>query len=640
MDMLPQLLPHPGNRIRKRGAGFAIPCRAAHTCRSFFAQQMRSQCNDRVEAQQRRSGTGNSLIIPLALRFHPQMGPRFFPRDFHRPATHKPGQYLCAGLLQIGRQQGLWFEALLRVANQDPAESHRRLARVIPDRRVRGDVDLTGAFPIPIINRQRAPLRLLVCQHCLQGRPAFPFEAGPPFGPRGTVGRGIIEGRVQTQPRDHTDMGQPCHQGEPFQGRKTAVRHEDQLAVRPPAPHDPNALPGAFQQGLVMAATLCIEALGGTQHRQKGQGPDPVGPCYGGQQHTPKPAQATGFDHMRVRGPHGITVDTFGGDLFAASAFAGVIKAKDDDTAGDEHRHEEPEEQPTRGERRPAGTIEDTMIRLKVGRCAASHNPENRRDRPLSWSKDGAGHEDFHVLPNGSRKDRGKDPNSTAKGDRQGDHGHPFRMKRIWLSLPINCDSNCDNWIKSSLEAILLYEPFRSVLPRQGVHIIGAWFQEPLDLAYATLVHRLALEGSRFEADVDLTALRTSDIVDLSGSTVLGTLHMPGLHTSSVLFMGKEATFTTINLVDAKVDGRIDLSTATVTGHLDMNGLHVSGVLFMNDKATFATVDLMNAKVDGVLDLSAATVTGKLDMNGLHVGAGLFMNDKATFATVDLGSAK
>ena len=66
------------------------------------------------------------------------------------------------------------------------------------------------------------------------------------------------------------------------------------------------------------------------------------------------------------------------------------------------------------------------------------------------------------------------------------------------------------------LEAILLYEPFRSVLPRQGVHIIGAWFQEPLDLAYATLVHRLAIEGSRFEADIDLTALRTSDIVDLS----------------------------------------------------------------------------------------------------------------------------
>jgi hypothetical protein len=200
------------------------------------------------------------------------------------------------------------------------------------------------------------------------------------------------------------------------------------------------------------------------------------------------------------------------------------------------------------------------------------------------------------------------------------------------------------------LEALLLDEPFRNVLPRQGVHIIGAWFQEPLDLAYATLVHRLAIEGSRFEADVDLTALRTSAIVDLSGSTVLGALHMPGLHTRSVLYMGKEATFPTINFVDANVDGRIDLSTATVTGHLDMNGLHVGGVLFMNDKATFATVDLSKAQVDGVLDLSTATVTGELNMHNLHVGSDVFMYDatigqavKLLFATIgsglDLGGA-
>ena len=56
-----------------------------------------------------------------------------------------------------------------------------------------------------------------------------------------------------------------------------------------------------------------------------------------------------------------------GQDSLAASAFDGVIEAKDDDTAGDAHRHEEPEEQPTGGERRPDGAIEDTMIRLKAG---------------------------------------------------------------------------------------------------------------------------------------------------------------------------------------------------------------------------------------------------------------------------------
>src|ERR671930_1736236 len=129
---------------------------------------------------------------------------------------------------------------------------------------------------------------------------------------------------------------------------------------------------------------------------------------------------------MRVRGPHGVTVDTFGGDMLAASAFDGVIKAKDDDTVGDEHRHEEPEEQPTSGERRPDGAIQDTMIRLKVGGRTASHNPEDRRHRPRTWSKDGASEEDFHMRPHGARKDRCKDANGTAKSDRQGEHGHPF----------------------------------------------------------------------------------------------------------------------------------------------------------------------------------------------------------------------
>jgi hypothetical protein len=77
--------------------------------------------------------------------------------------------------------------------------------------------------------------------------------------------------------------------------------------------------------------------------------------------------------------------------VIAASAFDGVIQATDDDTLGDAHRHQEPEEQPTSVERRPDGAIQDPMIRLKVGRGTASHHPENRRHRPLTRRKDGTG---------------------------------------------------------------------------------------------------------------------------------------------------------------------------------------------------------------------------------------------------------
>ena len=76
----------------------------------------------------------------------------------------------------------------------------------------------------------------------------------------------------------------------------------------------------------------------------------------------------------------------------------GVVEPVDD-TPRDAHGHKEPEEEPTGLERRPDGTIQDTMIRLKVGCRTTPHNLENRRDSPLARSKDSTGHEDFHMLP-------------------------------------------------------------------------------------------------------------------------------------------------------------------------------------------------------------------------------------------------
>jgi hypothetical protein len=133
---------------------------------------------------------------------------------------------------------------------------------------------------------------------------------------------------------------------------------------------------------------------------------------------------------MRVGGTHGVAVDAFGFDLLAASPLDGVIQATDDDPMRDEHCHQEPEEQPTGGERRPHGPIEDTVIRLKVRRGAAAHDLENCRHRPLARGEDGPGEEHFDVWPHGSGKDWGKDANDTDEGDRQREHGHSFSLQR------------------------------------------------------------------------------------------------------------------------------------------------------------------------------------------------------------------
>ena len=55
------------------------------------------------------------------------------------------------------------------------------------------------------------------------------------------------------------------------------------------------------------------------------------------------------------------------------------------------------------------------MRRLKVGGRPASHHPAKRRHRPLTWSKDGAGEEDFHRLPHGRDKTGAKTPMTLRK---------------------------------------------------------------------------------------------------------------------------------------------------------------------------------------------------------------------------------
>ena len=92
---------------------------------------------------------------------------------------------------------------------QDPADDDRGFPRVIPHGGVRGDLHCTWSYAIPLRNEHRSPLGLLIRQHRFQRRPVIAFEPGFADGTRFAVGRRIIEGRVKTQPRDHTGA-RPC----------------------------------------------------------------------------------------------------------------------------------------------------------------------------------------------------------------------------------------------------------------------------------------------------------------------------------------------------------------------------------------------------------------------------------------------
>jgi hypothetical protein len=227
------------------------------------------------------------------------------------------------------------------------------------------------------------------------------------------------------------------------------------------------------------------------------------------------------------------------------------------------------------------------------------------------------------------------------------------------------------------LKEILFREPYASALPTEGVRIVGAWFQEPLELASGRLNHQLRLEECRFEGLASLTNLnvdgtlslrgsvfygerlgldlgdaKISGRLDMSSATVSGRLDMQGLEVGEDIDMrGPNAAFQDVDLRDAEVGGDLAMTGTKVEGKLEMYRLEV-GDLFMNI-ASFGSpagreagrpaeeVNIRRAKIGGQLDMSGATVSGTLNMDSLEVGQDVFMSGPdAIFKDVNLGGAK
>ena len=202
-----------------------------------------------------------------------------------------------------------------------------------------------------------------------------------------------------------------------------------------------------------------------------------------------------------------------------------------------------------------------------------------------------------------------------------------------------------ENWsdrtLRSSfLETILLHEPFRSAIPRQGVHIIGACFPEPIDLSDASIDRPLKLSLSLFRSEVDMRRLRTSSFISLEGSKFNGELDMDSVTVEGSLFMGDKAEFQEVYLINAKIGTSIYIDSSKFNGRLDMDSVTVEGSLFMWNEAEFQDVYLIDAKIGTSIDMGSSKFNGELDMDSVTVEGSLFMWDEAEFQEVHLIDAK
>src|SRR5262249_13100547 len=172
------------------------------------------------------------------------------------------------------------------------------------------------------------------------------------------------------------------------------------------------------------------------------------------------------------------------------------------------------------------------------------------------------------------------------------------------------------------LDAILFREPMASSIPRQGVRISGACFNEALSLEGGILHHSLALTASHIPM-LDLTNSRIEGDVRLSATTVIGPLKLDGARVEGALIVDSGARLSGVSLYGAKVGGNVVMRGTTVTSALDLDHAEIAGGFLASDNTRFSQIKAFGASIASDFDLRGSTVLGLLAVSNARIGGNL-----------------
>jgi hypothetical protein len=184
------------------------------------------------------------------------------------------------------------------------------------------------------------------------------------------------------------------------------------------------------------------------------------------------------------------------------------------------------------------------------------------------------------------------------------------------------------------LETILVNETYRAALTRYGVRIVGARFDDIVDLKNAALRHEILLDKCRFNGGIDFTGASSTYGIAISNSYVRW-VKMRGIKIQAYVALtgdriesGKisdDDTNVSIELGGAHIAGFLDLGSSTSTTDLiEAQSINVGQAIYLNEKSEFyGEIDFSFAKIGESLDLSSAKFDGDVDLSGTEIGANL-----------------
>ena len=218
--------------------------------------------------------------------------------------------------------------------------------------------------------------------------------------------------------------------------------------------------------------------------------------------------------------------------------------------------------------------------------------------------------------------------------------GGPFEKDTALVAgKRANCANHCLSPLRSLrpefIQQILTENAFKQKTPVQGVRIIGAVFEKPINLDGAELDHEFWCKNCFFEGGIyspDMTARS----INLSGSTVTN-LDMERSHLSGYFFMRDQSVVENANLSGMQIDGQLDFENA-ISHNINLSTSRLEGGVVFS-----------NSHIDN-LSLYSSNTSGGIAMNGLAISTGLnlrylisrgpiFLSDNAKVKNLDISGA-
>src|ERR1700681_4286157 len=147
--MCPDFAPYRRDGIAAGENRFWIPCGGPGFELSRFGELVCAKRDDGKQSEQSWRGAQDRLVGPLTLGFDAEMGADFLEGHFDLPAAHEPGENVARTGVEIGGEESLGFEFAFGVADEQPADPHRRHAAAIPDGGAAGDLDEAIGSSVP-----------------------------------------------------------------------------------------------------------------------------------------------------------------------------------------------------------------------------------------------------------------------------------------------------------------------------------------------------------------------------------------------------------------------------------------------------------------------------------------------------------